>query len=70
MCLWSKLGKVLGYLVTHRSIEANLDQIVALQNLKSLRNPKKLQHLTGMSVALNQFISRFADKCRSFSSSY
>lgn len=27
------LGKFLGYLVTHQSIEVNSDQIVALQNL-------------------------------------
>ena len=33
-----RLGKFLGYLVTHRGIEINPDQIVALQNLKSLRN--------------------------------
>ena len=31
-------GKFLGYLVTHQGIEVNPDQIVALQNLKSLRN--------------------------------
>jgi len=35
-------GKFLGYLVTHRGIEVNLDQIVILRNLKSLRNPKEV----------------------------
>ena len=33
-----RLGKFLGYLVTHRGIEINPDQIVALQNLNSLKN--------------------------------
>ena len=29
-------------------------------------NPKEVQKLTGMLVALNRFISRFADRCRPF----
>ena len=33
-----KSGKFLGFSVTHRGIEVSPDQIVALQNLKSLRN--------------------------------
>ena len=58
--------KFLVYLVTHRGIEVNLDQIVALQCLKSPRNPKEDQRLTGMTAALNRFISRFADRCQLF----
>ena len=46
-------GKILGYLVTHRGIEVNPDQIVALQ-------------LIGMTTALNRFISRSTDRCRPF----
>ena len=33
------LGKFLGYMVTHRGIEVNLDQIKAINNLRSPRNP-------------------------------
>lgn len=59
-------GKFLGYLVTHQGIEVNLDQILALQNLKSLRNPKEVQRLTKMTMALNWSISQSANKCRPF----
>ena len=36
------LRKFLGYLVTHRGIEVNPNQIIALQILKSPRNPKEV----------------------------
>ena len=35
-------GKFLGYMVTHRGIEVNPDQIKAINNLQSLRNPKEV----------------------------
>ena len=35
-------GKFLGYMVTHRGIELNLDQIKAINNLQSPRNPKEV----------------------------
>ena len=35
-------GKFLGYMVTHRGIEVNPDQIKAINNLRSLRNPKEV----------------------------
>ena len=59
-------GKFLGYMVTHRGIEVNPDQIKAINNLRFPRNPKKVQKLTGMAAALNRFISRSADRCRPF----
>ena len=59
-------GNFLGYMVTHRGIEVNPDQIKAINNLQSPRNPKEVQKLTGMAAALNRFISRSADKCRPF----
>ena len=59
-------GKFLGYMVTHRGIEINPDQIKAINNLQLPRNPKEVQKLTGMMAALNRFISRSADKCRPF----
>ncbi|XP_075669811.1 uncharacterized protein LOC142639535 [Castanea sativa] len=49
-------GKFLGYLVTHRGIEVNPDQIVALQNLKSPWSPKEVQRLTGMTAAFNRSV--------------
>ena len=59
-------GKFLGYMVTHRGIEVNPGQIKAINDLQPSRNPKEVQKLTGMMVALNRFISRPVDKCRPF----
>ena len=50
-------GKFLGYMVTHRGIKVNPDQIIAIHNLQAPRNPKEIQKLTGMIAALNRFIS-------------
>ena len=35
-------GKFLGYMVTHRGIEVNLDQIKAINGLKPPRNAKEV----------------------------
>ena len=59
-------SKLLGYMVTHRGIKVNLDQIKAINNLQPPQNPKEVQKLTGMTAALNRFISRSADRCRPF----
>ena len=34
--------KFLGYMVTHRGIEVNLDQIKAINDLQAPRNPKEV----------------------------
>ena len=60
------LGKFLGYMVTHRGIEVNPDQIKAINNLQSPWNPKEMQKLTEMATSLNRFLSRLADRCRPF----
>ena len=59
-------GKFLGYMVTHRGIEVNLDQFKAINNLQPPRNPKEVQKLTGMTAALNRFISQSVDRYRPF----
>nr|XP_023914213.1 uncharacterized protein LOC112025760 [Quercus suber] len=59
-------GKFLGYMITHRGIEVDPDQIKAIHNLKPPQNPKEVQKLTGMIAALNRFISRSAYRCRPF----
>ena len=56
-------GKLLGYMITHRGIEVNLDQIKAIKDLHPSRIPKEVQKLTGMTFALNKFISRLANQC-------
>ena len=57
------LSKFLGYMIMHRGIEDNLDQIKAINDLKLPRNAKEVQKLTGMIAALNRFISKSADRC-------
>ena len=59
-------GKFLGYLISTRGIEANPDQIEAVNRFKPPSNPKEVQVLTGMLAALNRFISKFADRCWPF----
>ena len=59
-------SKFLGYIATHRGIKVNPDQIKAINDLQPPWNPKEVQKLTRMIVALKRFISRFADRCRPF----
>ena len=59
-------GKFLGYVVTRRGIEASLDQIKAILDLKSPISAKQVLMLTGRAIALNRFISRSSDKCKPF----
>ena len=66
MFFWDRLGKVLVYIVTHRGIEVNPNQIKAINKLQPPRNLKEVQKLTRMTAALNRFISRSANRCRPF----
>ena len=59
-------GKFLGYMVTHRGIKVNPDQIKVINNLQPPWNPKEVQKLTRLMAALNRFISRSADRCKPF----
>ena len=59
-------GKFLGYMVTHRGIQVNPDQVKAINSLQLSRDPKKVQKLTGMATTLNRFISRSTDRSRPF----
>ena len=59
-------GKFLGYMVTHRRIEVNLDQIKAINNLQPPQNSKEVQKLIGMTPAINWSISRSVDRCKPF----
>ena len=59
-------GKFLGFLVSHRGIEANPEKIRAITEMKSSRTVKEVQSFTGKLAALNRFISRATDKCHPF----
>ena len=59
-------SKFLGYMVTHREIKVDPNQIRAINDMWPPWNPKEVQKLTGMTIALNRFISQSADRCRPF----
>ena len=50
-------GKLLGYIVSERGIEANPEKIAAISNMGPVRNVKGVQRLTGCLAALSRFIS-------------
>ena len=50
-------GKLLGYIISERSIEANPEKITAISNMGPIRNVKGMQRLIGCLVVLSQFIS-------------
>ena len=58
--------KFLGFMVSHRRIEANPEKIQALVDMRSPCKTKEIQSLTGRVAALNRFISRATDKCLPF----
>nr|XP_027063201.1 uncharacterized protein LOC113689657 [Coffea arabica] len=58
--------KFLGYLVSHRGIEANPDKVKAIQDMSPPRNIRELQRLTGRLAALNRFFSQSAEKALPF----
>jgi hypothetical protein len=53
-------GRVLGYLVSIKGIEANLDKINAIVHMKTPQSRKEVQRLTGRITALNRFMSKLA----------
>ena len=57
MCFWVPKGKLLGYIVSERGIEANPKKIMAISNMGPIRNVKGVQRLTGCLAALSRFIS-------------
>jgi hypothetical protein len=55
-------GKLLGFIVIHRGIEANLEKIEVIMRMEAPRSKKKVQRLTGCIAALSRFISRLGEK--------
>ena len=56
------LGQLLGFLASHRGIEASAKQIQAITEMGPPRSVKDVQKLIGYMVALNRFISRLGEK--------
>ena len=59
-------GKFLGFMVSHRGIEANPNKIQAILDMKPPQNIKEVQSLTGRVAAFNRFIFKAIDKCLPF----
>ena len=56
------LGKLLGFIVNNRGIEANPTKINATRHMKPPSCKKYLMKLTGCMAALSRFISWLGDK--------
>ena len=59
-------GKFLGFMVSHKGIEANPEKIKAILDIKPSQNVKEVQSLTERDAALNRFVSKATDKCLPF----
>jgi hypothetical protein len=55
-------GKLLGFIVSHRGIEANPEKIEAIMRMEAPRPQKKVRRLTGCMIALSRFISTLGEK--------
>jgi hypothetical protein len=59
-------GKLMGFLVSHRGIEANPEKIKAIEAMRPPARIKDVQKLTGSLAALSRFISRLAERALPF----
>jgi hypothetical protein len=55
-------GLLLGFMVGHRGIEANLAKIDTIRKMAKSTNKKNVMKLTGMMAALGRFISKLGEK--------
>ncbi|GKV07135.1 hypothetical protein SLEP1_g18937 [Rubroshorea leprosula] len=66
-CIFSmESGKFLGFMVSRRGIEVNLEKIRAIVEMEPPKSVKDIQRLIGRVAALHRFISKSADKCLPF----
>jgi hypothetical protein len=54
-------GKLHGFIISHRGIEANPEKISAITSMKAPMCIKDVQKLTGCMAALNRFISKLGE---------
>jgi ribonuclease HI len=55
-------GKLLGFIISHRGIEANPEKISAITSMKAPTCIKDMQKLTVCMAALNRFISKLGEQ--------
>jgi hypothetical protein len=54
-------GKLLGFIISQRGIEANPEKISTITSMKAPTCIKDVQKLTGCMAALNRFISKLGE---------
>jgi hypothetical protein len=54
-------GKLLGFIISHRGIEANPEKISTITSMKAPTSIKDVQKLTGCMAALKRFISKLGE---------
>lgn len=59
-------GKFLGYMVYQRGIEANLEKIIAMLEMRSLRTTNEIQTLAGRITTLSRFVSKCTNQFHPF----
>jgi hypothetical protein len=55
-------GMLLGFIVSEHVIEANLEKVLAVTNMGTIRDLKGVQRVMGCLAALSRFISRLGKK--------
>jgi hypothetical protein len=60
--LGMRAGKMLGFLISQRGIEADPEKIKAIMNVQPPKSVKEVQRFMGRIGALNRFISKLAEK--------
>ena len=55
-------GKLLGFIVSNRGIEANPEKINAIMDMEAPATVKDVQKLTGCMAALNRFLSKHGER--------
>ena len=56
------VGKLLGFIISERGIEANPEKISMIMDMEPIKNLKGAQRLTGCLGVLNHFISRLGEQ--------
>ena len=59
-------GKFLGFMVSQRGIEVNLEKVRAIMDLAPPKTIKEVQSLNDKIATLNRFVSRETNKCLPF----
>jgi len=57
-------GKFLGFMLTHRGIEVNLEKCKAITEMRSPSGLKEIQRLVGRLTSLSRFVPKFVERTR------